>query len=96
MDNSATNGVEHHKISLKDAKGTIRVDKDNHTILKVYARTLKMTITAALHHLLGVGARCFEEKHDQEIKDLEERNRFQARIIVKYIEKYGTQAIKGQ
>jgi len=88
--------VKAHRIPRTARAATVHVDKGDHTILKVYAKTLKTTQTAALHHLLGVGARCFEENHDQEIKDLEERNRFQARIIVKYIEKYGTQAIKGQ
>ena len=88
--------VEPHRIPAKERAAHVHVDKGDHTILKVYAKTLKTTITAALHHLLGVGARCFEENHDQESKDLEERNRFQARIIIKYIEKYGTKAIKEQ
>ena len=61
--NSVTNDVKHHKMPIEDTKSTILVDKDDHTILKVYAKTLKMTITAALHHLLGIGAHCFEENH---------------------------------
>ena len=88
--------VKAHRIPRSARAATVHVDKGDHTILKVYAKTLETSITAALHYLLGVGARCFEEKHDQEIKDLEERNRFQARIIVMYIKKYGTQAIKRQ
>ena len=96
MVNSVNNEVKHHKIPRKAGKVGVHVDKGDHTILKVYAKTLKTTITAAFHHLLGVGARCFEENHDQEIKDLEERNRFQARIIVMYIRRYRTHAIKRQ
>ncbi len=88
--------IKAHRIPRTARAATVHVDKGDHTILKVYAKTLKTTLTTALHHLLGVGARCFEENHDQEIKDLEERNRFQARIIVMYIKKYGTHAIKGQ
>ncbi len=87
--------IKAHRIPRTARAATVHVDKGDHTILKVYAKTLKTTLTTALHHLLGVGARCFEENHDQEIKDLEERNRFQARIIVMYIKKYGTHAIKG-
>ena len=88
--------IKAHRIPRTARAATVHVDKGDHTILKVYAKTLKTTLTTAVHHLLGVGALCFEENHDQEIKDLEERNRFQARIIVMYIRKYGTQAIKGQ
>ncbi len=88
--------IKAHRIPRTARAATVHVDKGDHTILKVYAKTLKTTLTTALHHLLGVGARCFEENHAQEIKDLEERNRFQARIIVMYIQKYGIHAIKRQ
>ena len=64
-------------------------------ILKVYKGTLKTTMTAALHFFIGIGARCYEEKHDQHIEDLQERVRIQAIIIVKYIEKYGQLRAKG-
>ncbi len=46
-------------------------------------------MTAALHVMIGMTTRCFEEKHDQQVEDLEERVRIQVKIIVKYIEKYG-------
>ncbi len=87
--------IKAHRIPRTARAATVHVDKGDHTILKVYAKTLKTTLTTALHHLLGVGARCFEENHDQEIKDLEERVRIQAFIIVKYIEKYGQLRAKG-
>jgi hypothetical protein len=46
-------------------------------------------MTAVLHFMIGMAVRCFEAKHDKQIRDLEERVRIQAFIIVKYIEKYG-------
>jgi len=39
--------------------------------------------------MIGVASRCLEEKHNQQIQDLEERVRIKAKIIAKYIEKYG-------
>jgi len=53
-------------------------------------------MTAALHFLLGFGSRCFEEEHDEQIRDLQERVHIQAKIIVKYIEKYGQLRTRGQ
>jgi len=44
--------------------------------------------------MIGLATRCFEEKHDQQIRDLKERVRIQAKIIVKYIEKYGQLPVK--
>ncbi len=83
-----------HKVALKDRVAHIHIDKSDNIILKVYKGTLKTTMTAALHFLIGIGARCFEEKHDQEIRDLQERVYIQATIIVKYIEKYGQRRVK--
>ena len=86
MDNTV---IKPHKLGKGSRDTHIWVDKDDKIILKVYKKVLKTTMTAALHYLLGLGARCYEEKHDEEIQDLQRRVRFQARIIVKYIEKYG-------
>jgi len=78
-----------HILRKKDYSTCVHVDQGDKTILKVYKSTLNTTMTAVLHFFIGIGARCYEEKHDQEIQDLQERIRIQAVIIVKYIEKYG-------
>lgn len=57
----------------EDYAACVHVDKGNQTILKVYKRTMKTTMTAALDLLIGLAARCFEEKDDQEIRDLQHR-----------------------
>ena len=41
--------------------------------------------TSPIDFFLGLGTRCYEEKHDEEIQDLQERVRSQATIIVKYL-----------
>ena len=84
-----------HKVALKDRAAHVHVDQGDKTILKVYKGVLKTTMTAAFHFFLGIGIRCYEEKHDEQIRDLQERVRIQAKIIVKYIEKYGQLRVKG-
>ncbi len=92
MDNNA---IKPHIVRRKDRAAHVYIDEGDHIILKVYKGLLKCSITAALHILLGVGARCFEEKHDQEIRRLQKIVRVQANIIVVYIEKYGQLRRKG-
>lgn len=87
MENSDIYHIKTHRIPIPDTKASIHVDPGDHTILKVYKKALDTTMTAALHYFLGLGTRCYEEKHDEKIKDLKERARLQAKIIVKYIEK---------
>ena len=69
----------------RDKVGThIYVDKGDYSILKVYKHVMKSTMTAVLHHMIGRASKCWEEKHDQQIADLNERVRTQAKIIVPY------------
>lgn len=84
-----------HKVRREDRSTQVYIDKGRHIILKVYKGIFNCSMTAALHILLGVGARCFEEKHDQEIRRLNKIVRIQAKIIVKYIELHGQLRKKG-
>jgi len=94
MNNGENINIKPHKLPEKTVKSTIHVDFGDLTILKVYKKVLKAPIRAVVHHLIGIAVRCLEEKHDEEIKDLKERVRIQAKIIVKYIEKYGQLRVK--
>ncbi len=87
--------IKTYILRKEDYAACVHIDKGDKTILKVYKKELKTTMTAVLHFFIGIGARCYEEKHDQHIEDLQERVRIQAIIIVKYIEKYGQLRAKG-
>ncbi len=89
MNNGENSKIKPHKIPEKTAKASIHVDLGDHSILKVYQKVLKAPMRGVIHLFIGIAARCLEEKHDEEIKYLKERLRFQAFIIVLYIEKYG-------
>ena len=86
--------IKPHKLSRKDHYSSIYIDEGDHTLLKIYKHHLKSTITATNHFMLVVGIKCFEEKHERQIRDLQERVRIHANIIVKYIEKYGKLRVK--
>ena len=91
MENTA---FKPHEVTLKDRATHVHIDQGDKTILKVYKGVLKTTMTAAFHFFLGIGIRCYEEKHDEQIRDLQERVRIQVKIIVNYIEKYGQLRLK--
>ncbi len=78
-----------YSLGRADRSTTIWVDKGDKTILKLYKGVLKSTMTGALHFFISTGARCYEEKHRETIAYLEDKVRWQARIIVKYAERYG-------
>ena len=96
MKNGEIYQIKTHRIPFKDCKANIHVDSGDHTILKVYKNELNVPMRAVNHFFIGLGARCYEEKHDEEIRDLQEIVRIQAVIIVKYIEKYGQLPIKNR
>jgi len=68
----------------------IGISEGDHTILTVYAHLYGIPRTTLLHEMIGCAAKCWEEKHVQTIKELEEHERTQTRIIVAYLRKYGT------
>ena len=89
MNHSKKSKIEPHEILEKTVRFTVHVDSGDLSILKLYKQELKKPIRTIVHHFIGIAVRCLEDRHDEEIKDLHERVRTQAFIIVKYIEKYG-------
>ena len=67
----------------------IGIGRGDHNILIVYKNIDKKPMTAVLHDLIGHGAKCREEKHVEEIKDLKERLRIATNIAAAYLQKYG-------
>jgi len=67
----------------------VGVSEGDHKILTMYAHKFGIPRTTVLHDMIGWAAKCWEEKHVQTIKELEEHDRTQTRIIVAYLRKYG-------
>ncbi len=78
-----------YRLRREDVSTHIPIGKGDHNILIVYKHMDKMPMIAVLHHIIGRGAKCREEKHVQVIKDLEERLRIATRIGAAYLQKYG-------
>ena len=78
-----------YRLRKEDIGTLIPVGKGDHNILIMYKSIDKMPMVAVLHHLIGFGAKCREEKHVQVIKDLEERLRIATTIATAYLRKYG-------
>ena len=74
----------------KDQIGThIAISKGDNEIIRMYKDVFRRPMIAVLHAMIGQSAKCWEEKHEKVIENLQERVRIQAKIIVAYLNKYG-------
>jgi len=78
-----------YRLRREDVSTLIGISRGDHTILKVYKNIDRKPMLAVLHDLIGLGAKCREEKHVEVIEDLEERLRIATRIATAYLRKYG-------
>ena len=67
----------------------IPVSRGDQQIIRMYKDVFRRPMIAVLHAMVGQSAKCWEEKHDETIRTLNERLRIQARIILAYLNKYG-------
>ena len=67
----------------------IGISEGDHKILTIYAHQYRIPKTTLLHEMIGCAAKCWEEKHNQTTKELEEHNKTKARIVIAYLKKYG-------
>jgi len=68
---------------------TIAVGHGDLTILWMYKHLLKKPMLAVLHDMIVTATKCWENQHDRNIKEMEEKLRTQEDIIVRYIRKFG-------
>ena len=78
-----------YRLRKEDIATYLAIGKGDHNILIVYKHMDKMPMIAVLHHIIGRGAKCREEKHVEVIKELEKRLRIATRIAAAYLRKYG-------
>ena len=67
----------------------IGVSEGDYTILNAYSHKFGIPRTTLVHEMIGCSAKCWEEKHVQTIKELEEHNTTLERIVIAYLRKYG-------
>jgi len=78
-----------HRIKRQDAATNVDISAGDLDILRAYKEHLNIPMRSVLHYMIGTAAKCWEEKHYQIMKNMRERIRVQAKIIVAYIHKYG-------
>ena len=78
-----------YSLGRTDRSTSLWVDNGDKMILKAYKTALKSTMTAALHLLIGLGARCHEEKHTETISNLKNMVQSQEIILGRYLKLYG-------
>ena len=78
-----------HRIKRQDLAAEIATSAGDLDILRAYKEHLNLPMRSVLHYMIGTAAKCWEEKHDETMKNMLERIRVQAKIIVAYIHKYG-------
>ena len=87
MDNKAAQYV--YRVPRDQRRDIIAISNHDKEIVKMYKNLFKRPMIAVIHWMIGQSAKCFEEKHEEIIRNLQERTRIQARIILAYLNKYG-------
>ena len=73
----------------------MRIAEGDYNIITVYRNLYNKPRTTILHEMIGTAAKCWEEKHDEQLKELREwKNKTEdyelmARIVELYKQKYG-------
>ncbi len=84
-----------YRLKREDIATVVSIGSGDLHILKAYKGHLNIPIRTVLHHMIGTAAKCWEEKHDTYIQELEKRNRVLDEIVVTYLQKYGKIRPKG-
>jgi len=86
-----------YRINKDDVGTQLNISKGDLIILKIYREQKNKTMTTLLHAFLGLGIKCYEEKHDRkiiELKELQERVTKAEFIVALYFNKYGPLRVK--
>lgn len=86
-----------YRINKDDVGTQLNISKGDLIILKIYRDRKNKTMTTLLHAFLGLGIKCYEEKHDQkiiELNELRERVTKAEFIVALYFNKYGPLRVK--
>ena len=86
-----------YRINKDDVGTQLNISKGEHMVLKVYSKQKNKTLTTLLHTFTGLGIKCYEEKHDEkllELEELREKLRKADFIIALYHRKYGPLRVK--
>ena len=77
-----------YRLKREQRAGTVAVGYGDLEILRMYKHLREKPIVAVLHDMIVTAVKCWEEQHNRKIKEMEEKIATDARIIIRYIEKF--------
>ncbi len=84
-----------YRVTKQNKSKSMRISKEDYVILTIYNNLYKKPRATILHEVIGTAAKCWEEKHEEEIKQLQEWKGktadydILAKILSLYVQKYG-------
>ena len=78
-----------YRVGRDQFRAHIPISGADDKIIHMYKDVFRRPLIHVIHAMIGQSAKCWEEKHEQTIQDLNERTRTQARITLAYLNKYG-------
>ncbi|MFC2003717.1 hypothetical protein ACFLV4_07255 [Chloroflexota bacterium] len=82
------------RVTAQGKSRSMRISEGDYDIISVYSDSYGKPRTTILHEMIGTAAKCWEEKHDEQLPELQEwRDKtmdyeLMARIIELYHKKY--------
>jgi len=89
MNKPKNNEPKVYLLRKSDIAGKIDIGTGDKTIINIRKYMKKKSSRAVLHDMVGQSMKCWDEQHEQTIKDLEERVRILATIVIAYLRKFG-------
>ena len=86
---SKTSDLYTYGLKRGQRAGTMPIGHGDLEILRMYKHLLKKPMLTILHDMIVTATKCWEDHHDRNIKEMEEKLRTQEDIIVRYIRKFG-------
>ncbi len=89
-----------YRVTAQGKSRSMRISEGDYDIISVYSDIYSKPRTTILHEMIGTAAKCWEEKHAEQLPELLEwRDKtkdyeIMARIIDLYLKKYGPLHIK--
>ena len=89
--NTSILDIEHYNYGMtKDNYGcSVKVSKPDIIIIKAWAELKKKTNQTVLHAMIGQATKCWDEKHEFMITDMEERAVAAEHVVGLYFKRYG-------
>ena len=82
-----------YRITKEDIGTQLNISKGDLFMLNMYRNHKNKTITTLLHVFVGLGIKCYEEKHDQYIRELEIKLAKANYTLKRYHQRYGPIAV---